>query len=76
MLVLSRKSNEGVVICEPGGLLGYCRVTVLSIRGSSVRLGIEADLQTSVRRAEAVARIRPDGQNGDSTQPSETPRAQ
>jgi carbon storage regulator CsrA len=67
MLVLSRKCNEGIVICEPRGLLCDCRVTVLSIRGRTVRLGIEADRQTTVRRAEVVARIRPDEQVGDST---------
>jgi carbon storage regulator CsrA len=67
MLVLSSKRNEEIVISEPGGLLCYCRVTVLSIRGSRVRLGIEADAQTTVRRAEVVARIRPDGQFGNST---------
>ena len=67
MLVLSRKCRDGIVICEPGGLLCACRVTVLSIRGGRVRLGIEADPHTTVRRAEVVARIRPAEQFGDST---------
>jgi carbon storage regulator CsrA len=66
MLVLSRKCNEGIVICEPGELQCDCRIRVLSIRGSRVRLGIEADPQTTVRRAEVVVRIRPEGHFGDS----------
>jgi hypothetical protein len=44
MLVLSRKCQESVVV---GGTAGHARlltVTVLEIRGATVRLGFEADL--------------------------------
>jgi carbon storage regulator CsrA len=67
MLVLSRKCNEGIVICELDGLRRDCCVTVISIRGGKVRLGIDADPRTRVRRAEVVDRIGPDEQLGNST---------
>ena len=60
MLVLSRKCNEAIVICGPDGLERGCRIVVLSIRGSRVRLGIDADPRTTVRRAEVVGQNRPD----------------
>ena len=47
MLVLSRHTNES--ICIGGDLI---RVTVLSIHGDSVRLGIEAPKDITVHRHE------------------------
>ncbi len=46
MLVLSRKTNEKLVIGSE------VVVTVVSVRGNSVRLGIEAPRSVSVRRGE------------------------
>lgn len=46
MLVLSRKLNESIVID------GNIRVTVVGIRGSQVRLGIEAPSFVSIFRDE------------------------
>jgi len=60
MLVVTRKCDEGIVISELDGPTRDCRIVVLSIRGSTVRLGIEADPNTNVRRAEVVDRNRPD----------------
>lgn len=51
MLVLSRFVDESVVI--DGGIV----VTVLSIRGDKVRLGIDADRSISVHRQEVADRI-------------------
>jgi carbon storage regulator len=50
MLVLSRKIGEFVVIN------GDIRVTIVSINGSSARLGIEAPREVTVDRAEIHAR--------------------
>jgi carbon storage regulator len=50
MLVLSRKTNEAIVINDT------VRVTVLAIKGDRVRLGIEAPRGISVDRAEVHAR--------------------
>jgi carbon storage regulator len=53
MLVLSRKLNERIVIG------GEIEVTVLSIRGDKVRLGIKAPKEVPVHRLEvynAIAR--------------------
>jgi len=55
MLVLSRKPNESVFINE------NIVVTVLSIQGDKVRLGIEAPREMPVYRQEVYERI----QNGD-----------
>ncbi len=58
MLVLSRKSQESVVI---GGLDGFHRlfkVKVLKIHGANVKLGFEVDPDVPVNRAEVWERIR------------------
>jgi carbon storage regulator CsrA len=58
MLVLSRKSDEAVVI---GGSVGFERmikVTVVEIRNGKVRLGFEADADVPVNRLEVWERIR------------------
>ena len=46
MLVLSRKQNQSIVINED------IRVTVVSIRGSQVRIGIEAPESVAILREE------------------------
>jgi carbon storage regulator len=51
MLVLSRRSNESIVIG------GEIVVTVLEIRGDQVRLGIEAPRSVTVHRQEVHAEI-------------------
>jgi carbon storage regulator len=50
MLVLSRKLNESIVID------GDIRITVVGIRGSHVRLGIEAPDSVAIFRAELCNR--------------------
>jgi carbon storage regulator CsrA len=57
MLVLSRKRLESVVV---GGTVGFERllkVTVLELKGSSVRLGFEVDSSVTVHRWEVWERI-------------------
>ena len=51
MLVLTRKVDESITI---GGII---TVTVLEIRGSQVRLGIDAPRETSVHRTEIYRAI-------------------
>jgi carbon storage regulator len=51
MLVLSRKSNESIVIA------GEITVTVLEIRGDQVRLGIDAPRSVTVHREEIHAEL-------------------
>jgi carbon storage regulator len=46
MLVLGRKENESIVID------GNIKVTILAIRGSQIRLGIEAPKDVAVWREE------------------------
>ena len=58
MLILARKSQEAVVI-SGAGLEPMIKVTVLEVRGSSVKLGFEAGDEVPIHRAEVWERIRP-----------------
>ena len=51
MLVLSRKLNESIVINE------NVVVTVLSVKGDNVRLGIDAPLEIPVHRQEVYEKM-------------------
>ena len=51
MLVLSRKKNEAIVIAED------ITVTIVDIRGDTVRLGIVAPEEVPVHREEIQAKI-------------------
>lgn len=55
MLVLSRKKNQAVYIDGKRII-----VTVVDIRGDTVRLGFTADRETSVHRAEVFEAIERD----------------
>ena len=65
MLVLSRKSQECVIVGGSASFERLLKVTVLEINGSSVRLGFEADADIPIHRCEVWERIRaglgPDG---------------
>ena len=58
MLVLSRKTQEAVVVGESDGFHRLLRVKVLEIRGANVKLGFEVDPDVPVHRAEVWERIR------------------
>jgi len=49
MLVLNRKRDQGIVIS------GNIRIRVLSVKGNTVRLGIEAPSEVSILRNELCA---------------------
>ena len=61
MLVLSRKSEESVVIGGSDGLHRLVKVTVLGIRGANVKLGFEADADVPVHRSEVWEQINGNG---------------
>lgn len=56
MLVLTRRTNESLVIGHD------ITVTVLEIRGDTVRLGIKAPREVSVHREEIYAKLRVENQ--------------
>jgi carbon storage regulator len=58
MLVLSRKSNETVVVGGADGVDRLVTVTVLEIGAGKVRLGFEAPAAVPVHRGEIWERIR------------------
>ena len=57
MLVLSRKDGESVIVGGAGAFPRLCKVTVLGITGSKVRLGFEVDANVPVNREEVWQRI-------------------
>lgn len=57
MLVLSRKSQEAVVVGACEGFQHMLKVTVLEVSGGSVRLGFEIDRAVPVHRWEVWERI-------------------
>lgn len=57
MLVLSRRTQEAVLIGGTEGFERLLKVTVLEIKGSSVRLGFEVDAAVPVHRWEVWQRI-------------------
>ena len=65
MLVLSRKSNESIVINN------NIKVTVVEIRGDKVRLGIEAPKNIPVHREEIYNQINGQPDPGSPVTPSE-----
>ena len=58
MLVLTRKSQESVVVGGHDDLGRTLKVTVLKVRGGEVRLGFEGPPQIAVHRLEVWERIR------------------
>ena len=61
MLVLSRKTDESVMVGGPGGREHLLKVTVMEIRGTYVRLGFEADDGIPIHRLEVWEQIQTDG---------------
>ena len=61
MLVLTRKSQESVVVGGSSGFERMLKVTVLEIGDGKVRLGFEVDSEVPVHRLEVWERIHRDG---------------
>jgi carbon storage regulator len=57
MLVLSRKTQESVVVGGSDRFERMLKVTVREIKGEKVRLGFEADADVPVHRSEVWERI-------------------
>jgi carbon storage regulator CsrA len=58
MLVLSRKSQESVVIGGNSAFSRLLKITVLDINGGKVQLGFEIDADIPVHRKEVWERLR------------------
>jgi carbon storage regulator len=61
MLVLTRRSQEAVVVGGSVGFESMLKVTVLDINGGKVRLGFEVDQQVPVHRLEVWERMQGGG---------------
>ena len=77
MLVLSRKSQQSVMIGGADSFHSLLKVTVLGVRGGNVRLGFEVDANVPVHRSEVWERVRaetgwPEGQAEDLSGPVKT----
>ena len=62
MLVLSRKKQQSVMVGGGSGFEQLLKVTVIEIRGGSVRLGFDASADLPVYRAEVWERICAEGE--------------
>ncbi len=62
MLILARKSQEAVVVSGTHGYEQMLKVTVLEVRGGTVKLGFEAGDEVPIHRAEVWERIRAESQ--------------
>jgi len=71
MLVLTRKTQESVVVGGADGFEHLLKVTVLEIRPGNVRLGFEVDAEVPVHRWEVWQRIHANGQPDSSAGDSE-----
>ena len=76
MLVLTRKSQESVVVGGTDGFERVLKVTVLQIQGGKVRLGFEADAGIPVHRLEVWERIRAGGLPDSPEGPGATPNGE
>ena len=74
MLVLSRKNQDSVVVGGTNGYEEMVRVTVLGIRGGTVRLGFEAADGIPIHRAEIWDRISAERQLPKQLSDAEQPR--
>jgi carbon storage regulator len=66
MLVLSRKSQESVLVGGADGFHRVLKVTVVGIQGKKVRLGFEVDADVPVHRSEVWERINGNGHQAES----------
>lgn len=57
MLILTRRQQESVVVGGCDGSGGTLKVTVLEVRGNSVRLGFDGPTQIAVHRLEVWQRL-------------------
>lgn len=65
MLVLTRKSQETVVVGGSDGFQAILKVTVLDVKGGKVRLGFEVAADVPVHRLEVWERIHASGAGSD-----------
>ncbi len=75
MLVLSRKSQESVVVGGSDGFERVLKVTVLEISGGKVNLGFDVDPNVPVHRSEVWERIHTNSRSDSPTGASVVPIA-
>ena len=66
MLILSRRTDESIVIGDE------VTITILSVKGKQVRVGIDAPPNVSVHREEIYRKIQ-DGEQPKAGEPAESP---
>ncbi|MEX2317603.1 MAG: carbon storage regulator [Pirellulales bacterium] len=73
-IVLARKNKQSVVIGAAGNMNELLRVTVVEIRGGTVKLGFLADSDVAVHREEVWERVRGENQALPRKPPAQLPR--
>ena len=61
MLVLTRKTDQSILIGDPNGGTDPIEIVVVEIRGDQIRLGVNAPRDVAVDRAEVAASKQQDG---------------
>lgn len=69
MLVLTRRQDEAIAVCDMAGFASHLKITVLAIGRGTVKLGIEGDASVPVHRWEVWERIQTNSRVDD---PAET----
>jgi carbon storage regulator len=67
MLILTRQSQESVIVGGSGGFERMLKVTVLEISPGKVRLGFDVDKQVPVHRSEVWDRIHAGAEQAESS---------
>lgn len=65
MLVLTRKCGEGIIIGDD------VRITVVDVRGNSIRLGIDAPRDKKIHRLEVYERIKTENRKATQWRPED-----
>lgn len=70
MLVLTRKTGEGIIIGDD------VKITIVEVRGNSIRLGIDAPREKKIHRLEVYERIKNENREATKWQPSDLNKLQ
>ncbi|ORJ63492.1 carbon storage regulator [Geothermobacter hydrogeniphilus] len=65
MLVLTRKCGEGIIIGDD------VKITVVDVRGGSIRIGIDAPRSKKIHRLEVYERIKTENRKATQWQPTD-----
>lgn len=72
MLVLTRKTDQSITLGDPTSADEAIEITVVEIRGDSIRLGIKAPSSVTVHRKEIWDQVQQQNRAAAASQPAST----